>query len=268
MSRTVIFTDLDETLLERGTYSFEAALPGLGLLREAGIPLVMVSSKSHAEIEHYRRLMDNLEPFSSENGGGIFIPEGYFGEAARKSGAKESEGYEIIELGVPYPVLRDALARLGHSGLMGTLRGFGDMEAEEVSRLTGLSPKEARMARQRHYDEPFTYDGGDLDSLRQAVAAMGLGLSKGRLWHLKSSSNDKGKAVVLLKAFFREKFGEKIRSVALGDSHIDVPMLLEVDVPVLIRKDDGSYLNFHMDGLMRTEAPGPAGFSEAIKKLI
>jgi len=30
------------------------------------------------EIEYYRKKLDNNHPFISENGGGIFIPKGYF----------------------------------------------------------------------------------------------------------------------------------------------------------------------------------------------
>ncbi len=52
--KLVIFTDLDGTLLDRDTYSFEPALPALRLIRQKDIPLVLSSSKTRAEIEFYR----------------------------------------------------------------------------------------------------------------------------------------------------------------------------------------------------------------------
>jgi mannosyl-3-phosphoglycerate phosphatase len=50
----LIFTDLDGTLLEQATYSFEAALPALQALRERNIPLIICTSKTRAEIEWFR----------------------------------------------------------------------------------------------------------------------------------------------------------------------------------------------------------------------
>ena len=51
MARIVIFTDLDGTLLHPKSYSFDAALPALNLIKEKKIPLVLCSSKTKAEIE-------------------------------------------------------------------------------------------------------------------------------------------------------------------------------------------------------------------------
>jgi mannosyl-3-phosphoglycerate phosphatase len=70
MQRVLIFTDLDGTLLD-SSYSFNDALPALDLIRERAIPLIICSSKTRAEIEHYRKRLDNRHPFISENGGGF-----------------------------------------------------------------------------------------------------------------------------------------------------------------------------------------------------
>jgi len=53
----VVFTDLDGTLLDEETYSWEAAEPALAMLRERGIPWVMVTSKTRAEVEVLRERM-------------------------------------------------------------------------------------------------------------------------------------------------------------------------------------------------------------------
>jgi mannosyl-3-phosphoglycerate phosphatase len=69
--KLVIFSDLDGTLLDRDTYSFEPARPALRLIKERDIPLVLSSSKTRAEIELHRRRLENHHPFTSENGGGV-----------------------------------------------------------------------------------------------------------------------------------------------------------------------------------------------------
>jgi len=78
LAPAVVISDLDGTLLDPESYSFDAALPALELLRAKGIPLVLCSSKTRREIEVYRQRLGNREPFIFENGGGICLPKGCF----------------------------------------------------------------------------------------------------------------------------------------------------------------------------------------------
>jgi len=74
----VVFSDLDGTLLDHDTYSFDDARPALERLGHAGVPLVLCTSKTRAEVEPLREALDNDSPFIVENGGAIMIPDGYF----------------------------------------------------------------------------------------------------------------------------------------------------------------------------------------------
>ena len=56
MNTFILFTDLDGTLLDGRTYSFEKAKPALEAIQRLRIPLVFVSSKTRGEIEVYRKL--------------------------------------------------------------------------------------------------------------------------------------------------------------------------------------------------------------------
>jgi len=78
MKNYVIFTDIDGTLLDYKTYSYKPALSALELIRKQKIPLIFCTSKTRAEIEVHRRIMDNQHPFISENGAAVFIPIDYF----------------------------------------------------------------------------------------------------------------------------------------------------------------------------------------------
>ena len=71
MMSLVVFSDLDGTLLDHYTYSFEDARPALGRLRAAGVPLVLCTSKTRAEIAPLRDALRNTHPFISENGGAV-----------------------------------------------------------------------------------------------------------------------------------------------------------------------------------------------------
>ena len=74
----VVFTDLDGSLLDHDTYRWAEACGGPLPLSSKGVPVVMVSSKTAAEMTVLAKEMALSAPFVSENGGGIFIPEGAF----------------------------------------------------------------------------------------------------------------------------------------------------------------------------------------------
>ncbi|MEJ2313234.1 MAG: HAD-IIB family hydrolase [Nitrospirota bacterium] len=264
MKKLIIFSDLDETLLERHTYSFAKAKPALKLLKENDIPLVIVTSKTVAETEHYRKKLANKHPFVCENGGGIFIPKGYFKDLSGHK-VEKREGYEVITLGTPYARLRNAVAELSEEGF--PIRGFGDMTPEEIMDITGLTHEEAKLSVQRSFDEPFVCEGCDIDALKDAIRAKGLSFAEGRLYHI-TGDNDKGKAVGILTELYRAKFGEII-TAALGDSPTDVSMLQAVERPILVQKDDGTYHpSVDVPGILRASGAGPEGWSRAVTELV
>ena len=241
MKPIVVYTDLDGTLLDSRTYSFDAARPALSLLRRRRIPLVLCSSKTRKEILFYRARLHNKDPFVSENGGGVFVPAGYFGEAGREAGfVPRDGGYEALRLGANYADLRVVLKRLRDEEGFATV-GFGDMTPEEVAALTGLPLDQATMGLEREFDEPFVFHGDDvgLGRLREAIERLGYRFTRGTLPHIHGES-DKGRAVSVLNGLYTRKLG-LIVTVAIGDSANDVPMFSAVDIPVLVRRLDGSH---------------------------
>ncbi len=138
MSRLVIFTDLDGSLLDRDTYSFAAARPALLELRRLQVPLVLCTSKTRAEVAPLRRRLRNAHPFIVENGGGIVIPRSYFGRGMPTR----------IELGRPYPEIAAALDDLARRSRV-RVRGFHQLSVTRIADATGLSLTEARLAKKR-----------------------------------------------------------------------------------------------------------------------
>jgi mannosyl-3-phosphoglycerate phosphatase len=262
----VVFADLDGTLLDHATYRFDAALPALRLLDEKNIPLILCSSKTRAEMERLRRQLGLDDPFISENGAAVFIPRDYFCHDYPHD--KVTQEYLVIELGAPYSSLRAFLGWLNER-YPNAVQGFGDLEAEEVARLCGLSVEEARLAKQREYDEPFLLRDAALEPeiLRQAKA-FGIRVTKGgRFYHL-IGGNDKGRAVTILTDLYRRERGEVI-TIGIGDSLNDLAMLAAVDYPVLVQKPDRSYdPSVSLPNLIRASSPGPQGFCESISRLV
>ncbi|MGB9094242.1 MAG: HAD-IIB family hydrolase, partial [Gallionella sp.] len=263
MKKTLIFTDLDGTLLDQSGYSFADAQPALQRLAASATPLIMCSSKTRRELETYRRLLNSHHPFITENGGGIFIPRGYFPFAVE---AETADVYQLIRLGTPYTEIRKQFVRLREQ-FHAKVRGFADMTAAEVAALTGLAGKDALAAQQRDFDEPFIFDGEPDSDFLDAIEAAGLRWTQGRLFHI-MGSHDKGRAVRMLVALYRRQFGET-RSIALGDSLNDLAMLAGVDQPVLVRHPDGSFdSRIDIAGMLKTRLPGPAGWNETVLGLL
>lgn len=173
--RLVIFSDLDATLLDHQTYSYQAALPVLKKIKKKGIPVVLCTSKTRAETEAIARKLGLQHPFIVENGGAIFIPENYFPESVyRLAGLKafKKDDYRVIQFGTSYRRLRLALKMI-EKKTGKKLIGFGDLGAEEIAAVTGLGRKEAELARRREYDEPFFLENSPEFELIQAAGQRG-----------------------------------------------------------------------------------------------
>ncbi len=266
MTQWVVFTDLDETLLDREGYGFEAARPALEEVRRRGIPLVLCTSKTAAETLHFQRLLGAGGPFVVEAGGGVWVPKGCFDALPGKP--VDRGAHELLPLAAGREEVLRGMRHL-KAVTADSIRGFEEMTAAEIAGETGLPIELARLSKEREFDEPFRFTRREAEfaeRLPAAAAARGLRVSRGgRYWHLHGDT-DKGRAVEFLMALYRGRLGA-IRTIAVGDSGIDLPMLAAVDVPIAVRRQDGTHdaaLEAGVRGLRRTEGKGPAGWNEGV----
>jgi mannosyl-3-phosphoglycerate phosphatase len=262
----LVFTDLDGTLLDHETYSFEPALSAIHALKKRNIPLIICTSKTRAEIEQVRTELHNTHPFISENGGAIFIPKNYFSSTFPFT--REEPNYFIIELGIPYSKLREVF-HLIKNLKPGKIKGFGDFSPQEVAEICGFSLQKANLAKKREYDEPFILENdAALNKILETAKDSNLQITRGgRFYHL-LGDNDKGKAILLLKNIYKEK-SKHLKSIALGDSLNDLPMLEVVDYPILVQKPNGSYdPSVELNNLILASGRGPSGWCNAVFKLL
>lgn len=261
----VVFSDLDGTLLDHDTYSFAAAQPALERLAELNSPVVLVTSKTRAEVEVIRRQLGLEGPFVTENGGGIFFPEQP--EPPQLAESVEMAGYTAIVLGRPYA---EARAFIEERQQRFSIEGFGDMSPQRISELTGLSLGEAELAAKREFTEPFLLERGeDLEPLSREAAHEGFSITTGgRLYHLVGDHQDKGAAVEIVSRFYRREADGAILTVGLGDSPNDLPMLEVVDIPVVIPRPSGETLELSRTDSIQATAPGSRGWNEAMNRLL
>lgn len=260
--RPVIFTDLDGTLLD-SEYSLRRALPAISRIKDEGVPLVPVTSKTRAEVERLMNAISIKGPFITENGGGIFIPEGSLPFPIK---SERSDGMRVIKLGIDYNEIRAAFTELREKTGF-SMTGFADIAPEEITERTGLPIEEARLAKLRDFDEAFFLDSGSLEALRPLVEARGLTLTRGRILHM-TGPNDKGKAIEILKDVYRAFFG-KIVTIGLGDAENDIPLLKSVDYPVLVKNRNGEYEPIEdIPSLIHADGIGPEGWAKAVTGIL
>lgn len=258
--RPIVFSDLDGTLLDHKSYSWSAARPALDKLHQAGIPVVLNSSKTIPEIRAIRDDLDNSAPFIVENGAAVVIPENYF-----------EPGPEQVEpFGADHPRILSVLASLRQQGFQ--FRSFYDMTAAELAESTGLGEGAAQRAKQRAGTEPLVWQGSEasLEEFEEALMDCNLRLlAGGRFLHVMGRFDKADGVRFLARAYRRQYPGERVVTVALGDSPNDQAMLEAVDVPIIIRGPRSDALSLPSDRhVMRSLKEGPAGWNECMLNLL
>ena len=261
----VVFSDLDGTLLDRHSYSFEAARPALDLLRTLAVPLVMCTSKTRAEVEAWRVRLDNGHPFIVENGAALYVPRDYF--ACQFDPAVLRGEYAVIEIGRRYPEIVGILqAASRESGCR--VRGFHAMSVEEISSACGLPVDQAVLAKRREYDEPFEILDGDPQPLLQAIDKhKGRWSRGGRFYHV-HGNNDKAHCVNLLTHYYERSFQQPIVTVGLGDGLNDAGFLNSVNIPIILASPHTPELRALVPRAWVLELGGPVGWNTAIIKIL
>ena len=260
----VVVSDLDGTLLDRESYSFDDARPALAALREGQVPVILVSSKTRAEIEPLREALELKDPFVVENGGAAYVPRGTFHEEV---GAPDASGrYDVVRWGTPYSEVVAALDEAREAS-GASLRGFHEIEAEDLAALTGLSLYEARRAKEREFDEPFLIDGEEDQRSSKAMELLesrGLNVTRGGRFYHAMGGCDKGRAVKELLRLYRGS-GKSWVSAGLGDAENDLPFLREVDRAYVVAGPEGHDPSL-IDALpeARRVAAAPQGWAEAV----
>jgi mannosyl-3-phosphoglycerate phosphatase len=262
--KLVIFTDLDGTLLDRNTYSFE---PALHLMRQKGVPLVLSSSKTRAEIEFYRRELENGHPFISENGGAVVVPKEYF--SFRFSYDRETDLFFVLEFGIFYPQIVEILHSIKkETGIL--IKGFSDLTEKEISSLCALDLKKAERAKKREYDEPFIIEGGEkeIEIVKRKIEEKGMTYAWGGRFHHLLGKNDKGKAVEILKELYENQFFS-IFTIGIGDSLNDLPMLSVTDRPIFLKAEDVSAEALSpIQNCTIIQGSGPQAWNEVILNIV
>jgi mannosyl-3-phosphoglycerate phosphatase len=261
----IIYTDLDGTLLDAGTYSDEISKPLIKELQRQEIPLVFCSSKTRTEQQVYIKKFHIDDPFIAEGGSAIFVPKHCFEFSFKYD--RLIQQYYIIELASQFSVVSQKIKEFKDLGL--PIKSYYDMTPYQISALTNLDIMSAKKAKEREYQETVVLYGtaDENERIIKLIKEDGFNVSSGGRFFGVSMGGDKGKAVLVLNQLYKRKFGQ-IKTVAIGDSLNDESMLREVDLAYLVKKQNGEWEDMSLKGLTRIPSIGPQGWKRAINSLI
>jgi len=263
----VIYTDLDGTLLDHDTYSADEARVVLSGLAARDVPVIPATSKTFAEVAHFREQMGLNHAFIVENGAAVYVPMDL--NIRCPIGSKIFESYWVREFGVRRQALCDVIEALDMSSRH-NFRSLNEMRPSEVADITGLDIDSAKRAQIRLYSE--TIDWRDsTESLREftkTLTDIGFVVSQGgRFVHL-MGPNNKGIAALWFHNLLKREWTPDLASIAAGDAPNDREMLENADFALVMRNDRGTPLSLERTGPTSfSQGSGPSAWSEGIKEI-
>lgn len=266
--KTVIFTDMDGTLLDHDTYSFDAALPALTALQAQSVPVIPTTSKTFAEMLVLRETIGLNGPFIVENGAAIYIPHGFF--AKKPTGTVWQDGFwcqPFISAKAYWLKMLDVVK----ADFDGLFTHFSQMSISDIQEATGLDEASANRAAQRQFGEPVLWQGDDeqkrafISALSERGATL---LEGGRFIHVSGDCN-KGMALNWFMQEYARQVDEPVQSIALGDGKNDVAMLEAATIAVRIASPAHPPPQLEKDEQVYTSTlPGPEGWNEMLTQLL
>lgn len=263
----LVFTDLDGTLLDHYNYDFSAANDALASLKTLGIPCVLNTSKTFAELLELRQALQHKDPFIIENGAAVYLPVNL----------NLTTNDELIQHGnylvKPFGPDRQRLIELASAmKARYDFISYHELTADQLVEHTSLDPHSAELSLRREFTEPLIWNDSNiaLERLKQELAAEGIKVQKGgRFVHLMGQDCDKAVAMKWLKEAYQNTFNTTVTSLALGDGENDVGMISQADIPVVVRSP--VHVPPEIPGrndVWITDSYGPKGWSEAINQAL
>lgn len=267
--KTLIFSDLDGTLLDHYTYQATAAKQTLQRLQHAEIPVILNTSKTLAELEIIHRNLELNTPFIIENGAAIYIPINTFDR--QPTDTVIIGDYWLKSFSLPRQYWLDLLSE--HTFEFSRYyQGFSTLSVPALCQVTGLTEAEAKRAKQRQFAEPLNWLGDEPTKQAFVDHLISLGanvVQGGRFMHI-GDYCDKGQALIWLAERYREQFqNSAISTIALGDGENDIAMLEAADIAVQVRSPVHEYpILSRQYKTIKTQLNGPEGWAQAIETLL
>jgi mannosyl-3-phosphoglycerate phosphatase len=271
--RQIIFTAVDGILDRVSADSTDAASDALQMLARKGVPLVLYTRRTRAELDSLRRKLQHGHPFLTEGGAGLFIPDGYFN--LHLEGAARIGRNFCVPFARSHEEAAAALPEIAEEAGAGVV-GFSQMSIRDIARNVGMASRDAELYRQREFGEIFFFAGQTEKATRRFLEVAGRkgweALPGDPFWELRGAlKQNGGNAVRYLMGVYRKSLHGRQRSIGIGSDAGDLPLLLSTDTAVLLPGPSGGLDDALLSRLPRAaqvEQRGGAGWAEAVARAL
>ena len=246
MRNYIIFSDLDGTLLDHKTYTFDPALEALSIIKSRQIPLILSSSKTRAEIERIQAHLTLKDPFIFENGSGVFYDN------------------QVVSFGINLTEIHNKITPLQKTF---NFNCYSLLTIEQAIHYTGLTEEEAKLSQQRQFSEPIIWldDEERKNDFLEKIHQLGLNATQGGRFLTISSHHDKAKALKWVKNRLEKDRQTEFISIALGDGENDIKMIEASNIKILIKNNND---HLKQSNWIFSKQTGPKGWNDELLKVL
>ena len=256
ISKIVIFTDLDGTLLHNETFKFENIRQYIKNLLSKNISLIPNSSKTKTEILNFCHELEEELPFIVENGAAIY-----------KMNLVNSDFPEKIILSRDNKEILNVFLRKIPKEFISKCKFVLKLKKDEQLKIFGLSEKQLSYASDREFSVPLLFKGNKVEknNLFRLVSNMGLTMQEGgRVINL-SDNVSKSFAMKKVKRIFEKTEKQKLKIIGVGDNFNDLDMLKNSDIACLVFNEKFKLDTLNINNCLVSKKSAPEGWEEVVK---
>jgi len=256
ISKIVIFTDLDGTLLHNKTFKFENIRQYIKNLLSKNISIIPNSSKTKAEILNFCQELEEELPFIVENGAAIY-----------KMNLVNSDFPEKIILSRDKEEILNVFFKKIPKELISKCEFVLKLKKDEQLKIFGLSEKHLIYASDREFSVPLIFKGNKVEKnkLFRLTYNMGLTMQEGgRVINL-SDKVSKSSAMKKVSRIFEKTEKQELKIIGIGDNFNDLDMLKSSDIACLVFNEKFKLDTLNINNCLVSKKPAPEGWEEVVK---
>ena len=256
ISKIIIFTDLDGTLLHSETFEFENIRQYIKNLLSKNISIIPNSSKTKAELSNFNKQYHLNLSFIAENGSSI-------------------HRLNLINKNLPEKILlskpTDEIYKIYKQNITTHLKKkitfILNLKSKEQEEIFGLSLEKMNLAVKRDHSIPIQFNGTEIEKNEFTKILKNSGLTiqtGGRIMNVCDNIN---KSIAMSEAIrlMKKELNDEIITIGVGDNENDIEMIKNADYSCLVKNENFDSSLINIDNLIKSDEPSPKGWSDVIK---
>ncbi len=259
--KKIIFTDLDESLLNQNKYNAKILDKFIkGLIKE-NYSIVAITSKTFSEVTKLFKLNNIQFPFSTENGALFTIPYS-------KSNKKLSFMNKVNNKAIKTSRIMDILSKLS-SKYLKNISFIKDLNVDQQIKITNLKKEEIFYFNNRNFSVSIIWKGSNisLERFKKEISRYDLHiLFGGKVLNI-SGCHTKLDAIKYFEKYYSKKLDiSDFITVSIGDSNNDIEMLNYTDYSGVVKREDKKKIDLKFsNNIYFSTKYAPEGWVELVK---